>query len=41
MCDRDQCCCQNPDKLMGKPGECSDVKIKECHGSETDEHPCC
>jgi len=32
-------CCEHPDKLKGKPGECSEEQIKECHG-DTKEHPC-
>jgi ArsR family transcriptional regulator len=32
-------CCQQPDRLKGKPGECSPEQIKECHGDEKD-HPC-
>ena len=28
-------CCENPEKLKGKPGECSSEQIKECHG----DHP--
>ena len=35
MCD---CKCQNPEKLKGKPEECTPVQIKECHGDK--EHPC-
>jgi DNA-binding transcriptional ArsR family regulator len=35
MCD---CKCQQPEKLKGKPEECTLEQIKECHG-ET-EHPC-
>jgi len=31
--------CQKPEKLKGKPGECSPKQIKECHGKEK-EHPC-
>ena len=31
--------CAHPEKLKGKPGECSPEQIKECHG-ETMEHPC-
>ena len=34
-----QCCCQYPEKLKGKPEECSPEQIKECHG-DTKEHPC-
>jgi len=30
--------CEHPDKLKGKPGECSPEQIKECHGE--DGHPC-
>jgi len=35
MCDPK---CQYPDKLKGKPEECTPERIKECHGNE--EHPC-
>jgi hypothetical protein len=31
--------CQYPEKLKGKPEECSLEQIKECHG-DTKEHPC-
>ncbi|MHB8908597.1 MAG: ArsR/SmtB family transcription factor [Syntrophales bacterium] len=36
MCD---CKCQQPEKLKGKPEECTLKQIKECHGDE--KHPCC
>jgi hypothetical protein len=36
MCD---CKCQQPEKLKGKPGECTLEQIKECHGDEKG-HPC-
>ncbi len=32
-------CCQHPDKLKGKPEDCTPEQIKECHG-ETETHPC-
>lgn len=32
-------CCEHPEKLEGRPEECSPEQIKECHG-ETKEHPC-
>ena len=35
MCD---CKCQYPEKLKGKPEECTLEQIKECHGDT--EHPC-
>lgn len=35
MCD---CKCQYPEKLKGKPEECTPEQIKECHGDE--KHPC-
>lgn len=35
MCD---CKCQYPDKLKGKPEECTPEQIKECHGDK--DHPC-
>ena len=31
--------CQKPDKLKGKPGECTPEQIRECHGEEPG-HPC-
>ncbi len=31
--------CEHPEKLKGKPGECSPEQIKDCHG-EVKEHPC-
>jgi ArsR family transcriptional regulator len=34
-----QSCCQYPEKLKGKPEECSPEQIKECHG-ETETHSC-
>jgi ArsR family transcriptional regulator len=35
MCD---CKCEYPEKLKGKPDECTPQQINECHGEE--EHPC-
>ena len=32
-------CCEHPEKLKGKPEECNEEQIKECHG-DTKEHPC-
>jgi len=32
-------CCQQPDRLKGKPEECTPEQIRECHGDEK-EHPC-
>jgi hypothetical protein len=31
--------CQFPDKLKGKPTDCTRKQIKECHGS-VKKHPC-
>ena len=31
--------CEHPEKLKGKPGECSPEQIKECHGNDKN-HPC-
>ena len=36
MCD---CKCRNPEKLKGKPEECTPEQIIECHG-DTKEHSC-
>jgi ArsR family transcriptional regulator, arsenate/arsenite/antimonite-responsive transcriptional repressor len=35
MCD---CKCQQPEKLKGKPEECTLEQVKECHGNQ--KHPC-
>ena len=32
-------CCEHSDKLKGKPEECSEEQIKECHG-DVKKHPC-
>ncbi len=34
-----KCCCEQPQKLRGKPGECTPEQIEECHG-EGKGHPC-
>jgi ArsR family transcriptional regulator len=34
-----QCCCERPEKLKGKPEECTPEQIKECHG-DVKKHPC-
>ena len=34
-----KCCCEKPEKLKGKPEDCSPEQIKECHG-DTKNHPC-
>ena len=31
--------CQKPEKLKGKPEDCSPEQIRECHG-DVKEHPC-
>jgi len=31
--------CEHPEKLKGKPGECSPEQIRECHGEDA-KHPC-
>ncbi len=33
--------CQKPETLEGAPEDCSKEQIKECHGRQGDEHPCC
>jgi len=32
-------CCKQPEKLQGKPEDCTPEQIKECHG-DTKDHPC-
>ena len=36
MCD---CKCQHPEKLKGKPEECTPKQIEKCHGKAA-KHPC-
>jgi hypothetical protein len=31
--------CEHPERLKGKPEECTPEQIRECHG-EVKEHPC-
>ena len=35
-----KCGCQKPDRLKGKPGDCTPDEIKKCHG-QSKKHPCC
>ncbi|MDM8552574.1 hypothetical protein QUF72_20985 [Desulfobacterales bacterium HSG2] len=39
MCCEEKSKCWFPDKLKGKPKECSPDQIRECHGEEG-KHPC-
>jgi hypothetical protein len=32
--------CSRPDKLKGRPEDCTPEQIRECHGEEK-HHPCC
>jgi len=38
MCEEKKSC-RKPEKLKGKPEDCSPEQIRECHGDES-EHPC-
>jgi len=38
MCEK-KACCEKPENLKGKPGECTPEQIKKCHG-DVKEHPC-
>lgn len=38
MCDKDKYC-EKPEKLKGKPKNCTPEQIKECHG-DSKEHTC-
>lgn len=38
MCEKDNCCLK-PNKLKGKPQDCTPEQIKECHG-DSKKHPC-
>jgi ArsR family transcriptional regulator len=37
--DMCQNCCQQPNKLMDKPDNCTPEQIRQCHG-DSKEHPC-
>ena len=37
--DMCQACCQQPNKLMDKPDNCTPEQIRQCHG-DSEEHPC-
>ena len=37
--DKSRAECQKPEKLRGKPSECTPEQIKECHGDVAG-HPC-
>ena len=41
MCQENskQSCCENPEKLKGRPEDCSKEQIEKCHG-KTAQHPC-
>jgi len=40
MCEEEKnIICEHPEKLKGKPGECTPEQIKECHG-DVEKHPC-
>jgi ArsR family transcriptional regulator, arsenate/arsenite/antimonite-responsive transcriptional repressor len=34
-----QCCCERPEKIKGKPEECTPEQIGDCHG-DAKSHPC-
>lgn len=34
-----QCCCERPEKIQGKPEECTPEQIRDCHG-DVKNHPC-
>jgi hypothetical protein len=37
--DKSRVECKNPEKLQGKPSDCTPEQIRECHG-EAGDHPC-
>lgn len=41
-CDKETCCCQNPDKKAEPHTECTPERIVECHGpaATAENHPC-
>ncbi|SJZ71243.1 hypothetical protein [Selenihalanaerobacter shriftii] len=34
MCNSNNSKCKHPEKLKGKPGECSQERIRKCHGEQ-------
>ena len=38
MCENGKCC-QEPERLKGKPQDCTSEQIEKCHG-DNEEHPC-
>ena len=39
MCGDTENRCKNPEKLRGRPEECSPEQVRECHG-DAKKHPC-
>ena len=37
--DEEEKVCHHPEKLKGKPGDCSPKQVRECHGNDKN-HPC-
>ena len=41
MCGNTNQKCEHPERLKGKPEECTPEQIKRCHGSDPiEKHPC-
>ena len=38
--EESKCSCEKPEHLKGRPEECSEEQIRECHGDDRD-HSCC
>ena len=38
MCENGECC-QQTEKLKGRPQDCTPGQIEKCHG-DVEEHPC-
>jgi len=39
MCNDEKAQCQKPEKLKGRPKDCTPEQIRECHGTD-EKHPC-
>jgi hypothetical protein len=39
MCEKGSGGCQHPEKLKGRPEDCTPEQIRECHG-DVEVHPC-
>jgi len=39
MCEKEGCCCKEPEGLKTRPEDCTPEQVRECHGNVAG-HPC-